>query len=195
MSNHFQHKNKHYLFIHIPKTAGISICYALNLPILGHHSIKHFRELALYWVFSFTILRNPLTRLYSAYNYLKGGGVNSVDEKNNLEYIQPFKDFHDFVLRGLFTASKKIEHFYPQHYFLSYGNKIDVDYIGSFENLEKSFSEICENIGIPRPTLPNSNGANQKYVIDDIYDKQTKETAMNIYNMDYLIFNKRMQWY
>ena len=65
------------IFIHIPKTAGISIINAIygDVSLSGHRSY-YFNTVALdiqfrNTYFSFAFVRNPFERLYSSYLFLK----------------------------------------------------------------------------------------------------------------------------
>jgi hypothetical protein len=70
------------IFIHIPKTAGTSICKALyGTGTIGHLRIKE-------WQFSFpqtwrklrvvSVVRDPLDRFLSAFYFLKKGGLDPI---------------------------------------------------------------------------------------------------------------------
>ena len=74
------------IFVHIPKTAGMSICQSLFGNLAGGHATladyqiifaKH--EFDNYFKFSF--VRNPWDRVYSAYNFLKKGGATDFDRQ------------------------------------------------------------------------------------------------------------------
>lgn len=72
------------IFVHIPKTAGISISRSIFGNLGGGHtkirdyelifSAKDFNN-----YFKFTFVRNPWDRIFSAYRFLKNGGINEED--------------------------------------------------------------------------------------------------------------------
>ena len=75
------------LFVHVPKTGGTSINYLLPNNSIGHKTIsellKHgvFSEEEISKMYKFCVIRNPLERIVSYYNYaIKTDG--SSHEKN-----------------------------------------------------------------------------------------------------------------
>ncbi len=70
------------IFIHIPKTAGVSLLKAVygDVSLEGHRSF-YFNRIALKIkneeYFSFAFVRNPFDRLHSTYLYLRKGGAKS----------------------------------------------------------------------------------------------------------------------
>ena len=94
------------IFIHIPKTAGISVTQALFGNYAdGHTTIKNYKKKFLPQTvekyFKFTFVRNPYDRLYSAYNFLKKGGMNAEDKQWADSNISEYNDFEDFVFNWL----------------------------------------------------------------------------------------------
>ena len=81
-------KDSQSVFVHIPKAAGNSLAIGLYGLSFGHHTaydyyINNKKE----WekVFSFTVVRNPLDRFLSAYNFLMNNGVNKFDERFSIQ--------------------------------------------------------------------------------------------------------------
>ena len=66
------------VFVHIPKAAGCSVGLALYPRGWGgHRTLRDFRVIfgrRLWSFYRFTFVRNPFTRLVSAYDYLSKGG-------------------------------------------------------------------------------------------------------------------------
>ena len=77
-------EEKKCIFFHIPKTAGISVSTALFGNVKwGHRNVafykSHFGEKFFNSLYKFSFVRNPYDRLYSAFTFLKNGGMNNQD--------------------------------------------------------------------------------------------------------------------
>ncbi len=142
------------IFIHVPKTAGLSVTQSLYDEYSEFYSIGHVelcdwelflteQEFTRY--FKFTFVRNPWSRFFSAYRFLAQGGMNEYDREWAKANIGDLS-FEEFTLRKL-QYDKNIlcwTHFIPQHHFLlSYTRiKYPVDFIGFFENLKEDFDIV-----------------------------------------------------
>lgn len=166
------HKHK-CIFIHIPKTAGISIekkilesvniSYNNRLPFwlgentnlkIGPPRFAHltYRDmLKNYYVsdelmhsyFKFSIVRDPVSRIISMYNY-KG-----------YCYICSFSDFVKYCLPKL---SNSHWFFSSQYSFLkTESGDLHMDFIGKFESLQIDMKTICREIGIEDSVLKHHN--------------------------------------
>lgn len=126
------------LFIHVPKTAGTSMERAYFIGGGGHQTIRDF-EIG-EDTFTFSFVRNPWDRFVS--------GVVCQHK-----YIQATKEqFTQFVMdecsNGEFPKNGVVAmHFLPQYHFLLENyDKIGVDFVGHFENLECDWRRVCSTI-------------------------------------------------
>ena len=146
---------------------------------------KIYTPLTFYRYFKFTIVRNPWDRLYSAFMFLKDGGMHEYDYKwsqLNLKYIP---DFETFVKDGLTMKSIQSKiHFVPQVKFLiNRRNKIGVNYIGRYEQLENSFNLIKRRIN-PNAELLYLNKSKKKRYYKDAYTPAMVSIVREYYKMD-----------
>jgi hypothetical protein len=198
------HKHK-FIFIHAPKTAGNSIQNYLqhysedkitinkeqsrynseedeiHLNKFGVRSsdpkfriVKHTTLNAYYnnWrkkygsiedFFKFGTARNPWDRAISGYF----SASKSFDKKrfiNNLPH---------------YTANQSCaDYFYVKKY-----NKLKLDYVVRFENLQEDFDVICDKIGTPRQKLPHANKSKHKHYTE-YYDDETRQIVSKLYKKD-----------
>jgi len=189
--NAFNEKN--IIFIHIPKTAGISLMRSIfgDVTLEGHRSVSFYKQVfgdRYSNFFTFSIVRNPWDRLYSAYKFLEKGGINRHDKHAFETHLSTYKDFEDFVLNGLNERIIwEIMHFIPQYDFVCDNNgKIIVDYVGQFENLNRSLDEINDILKLAFE-LGHYNKTDKKDY-KDIYTTEMIEKVHQVYQKDIDIF-------
>lgn len=131
------------IYIHIPKAAGTSINSAIYGRTLGHYRAHEIssRFPKLYQnCFTFSFVRNPWSRVLSAYQFAKTGGTDAMGMSNPEKYQVPeFETFERFLFDWL--SSRNLENedfvFQPQcNYVLNENMKVMVDFIGKVENFE-----------------------------------------------------------
>lgn len=149
------------IFVHIPKAAGTSVAHGLFGCGVGHKSIYEYRKIFgadFHRYFKFAVVRNPFSRVVSAYESLKRGGnpVWPNADRYRDEVLCRYEGFERFVLEELDRATKEQKHFRPQWKFLMIGGDLAVDYVARLETLEEDFERICERLGVDR-TLPHRN--------------------------------------
>lgn len=132
--------------------------------------------------FKFTIVRNPWARAYSWYkNVLR-------DEYHLNHYgINKTITFNKF-LKLFLSTSYPLK---PQTYWLkNFRGNIDLDYIGRFEKIEETFSEICAVLNIDDVVFPHEKKSdNQDY--RNNYDKESIDIVEKFYKDDIETFNYR----
>ncbi len=163
------------LFVHVPKTAGMSIEHVflrlmgltwetraplllrgnddprLGPPRLAHLTageyvtLGHLTPEQFESYFKFSFVRNPWDRIVSEYKY-RGYPVK-IDFKTYLFKHLPPPGWTDTYC-----------HIVPQYDFLyDEAGKLLVDFVGRYENLQADFDRVCARIGIPSTPLPRVN--------------------------------------
>jgi len=192
----FNEANKNLLFIHIPKAAGMSVVKALYNQNRSHHAsatdYKKEDEIKFSQAFSFAITRNPYTRLYSAYNYLKSGGMNNIDRAWWELYLAKYDSFEDFIIGGGLdnAIQNNAEHFIPQHKFIfdEKGNLI-VDYLGNIENIQEVEEVLTQKI--QKEIIFSHRNAihNSAFDLNNIYSNKMIEVVNHCYKKDFLLLD------
>lgn len=185
--------NTNTIFIHIPKTAGVSLVCAIygDVSNEGHRNFSFYqnvfkKEIKKYFIFSF--VRNPYDRLYSAFKFLENGGMNIHDKNAYREHLACFDSFEDFVLYGLNESIiYKIIHFIPQTEFIC--NKkgdILIDFLGRYEDLEGDIKKLSKYLAkdIELPLL-NTNINKDPY--QEVYTQEMRNIVCKIYKRDFNI--------
>ena len=182
------------VFIHIPKTAGISLIKAIygKVSLEGHRTYQ-FNDMVLgvkkNQYFSFSFVRNPFDRLYSSYMFLKKGGINNFDENSFKKYIAKYTDFEDFVLNGLNNKTIfQVTHLLPQSYFIcDKKGVVLVSFVGRFENLINDVNYLSEKLG--KEIILEHLNQNKKSSYKEVYSNEMIEVVNRVYKDDLRIFN------
>jgi hypothetical protein len=184
--------DKKFIFLHVPKTAGTSIhiylkdYYGLQgnerldpPPDLHHKKVEDIlKENSNYKnYFKFCVVRNPFARLFSAYKDFRfQRGLISVD-------------FDKFVLNEFVKNFSNDVHFIPQHNFTHVNDKLFVDKVIKYENLEE-VSKCFKKIGIEFKGLSlhrESSRPNESYHAH--YNDSMTRIVTDFYKKDLELFN------
>ena len=188
--------NRELVFVHVPKTGGISMLRALrhhDITILGHDIRKpDFVSLADYKAthpdcYAFAFVRNPWDRVVSAFFYLSRGGMSQADQLDNERYLQG-RDFGTFV-REAFQNTDIFQqtHFRPQHQWLGDGKQLVVDAVAGFENLAYNFARYFMMFGLPPVLIPHDNQGEHEH-FSTYYDRETWDIVGRAYASDVRLF-------
>ena len=179
--------------MHIPKTAGKSIAYALNrskhpycLNGTKHEGVESFvarvSEDVFRSFYSFSVVRHPLERFLSHYFYLKTkphkfpemAGASSIEC-----YIQLIESGDESVIR-------KPERVLPQNCYLKLGSvPIAVNQVLRFEELNSEFPRLCARLGLPKLELGVHNKSERQSIKE--FDR-VKRFVENYYRADFELF-------
>jgi hypothetical protein len=171
------------LFIHIPKTSGVSITKALDQTNLLNwkkdklHNHKNFMtvrdtENIPEGTFKFSVVRDPFTRAYSYFKHFNK--INTVSLS--------FNDFLNVVEGEKFYEKTPLVRFNQSHYIYDQWDINNLDKIYKFENLK----EIEKDFGFK---LPFENKG--IYTADEYYQDYTSKLVnrvLDIYEKDFINF-------
>jgi len=189
----FMHKNA-CIFIHIPKNAGSSI-----LKLFGdeggrkHAKWYDFYESNDYFFqryVKFAIVREPISRLFSAYNYCINGGNHSAEDIKLKEVIEKssnnFDAFVEHILSYDFLMMQPL--FLPQYLYI-YDREFNckVDTVLKYESLLQDWKFFSEKYNFPM-SLPHENRALSQKTDFHMLDK-TKHKIRELYHFDFSLFD------
>lgn len=187
MPSHFVRSQS--IFIHVPKSAGMSVVKALYGKNSSNHDTwreYYYRDRGMFErFFKFAFVREPIDRFISAYDYLLKGGKSEIDVYWRDKYIYGYGDVNEFVLAGgLERAMKnKAEHFIPQADFLCRGNNLVMDFVARYENIERDFQYISSVVGGESLEVINKNDKKAAFLSDASVNK-----LKQLYEKDFKIF-------
>lgn len=152
------------LFIHIPKNGGTSIKRTLYASDPGHATVRLYDLLAsdvLRRATSFAVLREPVDRFLSGYDFLMQGGGSAVTiqvaAKRRLSHIATIDDFLDY-LELIGNDWFKVDTFArPQWWYIAdrHGSiRIDKLWLIGEQNLE--LERFLAGKGFPAPSRINT---------------------------------------
>ncbi len=202
-----------FIFIHTPKCAGGSIRHILHQQCngefrngQGHFTIQQQldyltsegKDHSEY--FKFSVVRNPYARLVSAFTYSAKNIANPDDyhwksypdsylllQKYTSGIDGPIANFKRFVssedFSRIFDANFPV-HFLPQHPFITIDGRIEVDYLGDWENFNDAVESICERLKIDVARVPHQNRSNST-PYQAFYDEATRQIVYEKYKRDF----------
>ena len=148
--------NDEWIFIHVPKTAGSSVCAALGglTPHLATHT--PLRDVEKGERFAFGFIRNPWARAVSQYRFLCQKVKRPAENFNQDEVrAMGFREWlrnHEWWMSEDPESAKLPMQRRPQMWWLR-----GCDFVGRVEDFPRSFDAACVGAGIGRLRLPHVN--------------------------------------
>lgn len=183
-----KYKDKKFIFIHVQKCGGTSVIDYFKVP-KKHNKIKHDIKLIkskkenLKKYFKFTVIRNPWDRMVSFFHYHKEKILDKNFPTKTWSYIKDL-NFTQFLRSDKFQKWAAINNITD---FITFKDKIYIDYFINFDNLNNDFKliqKICKN----NSDLKFKNKSNHKS-----YEKYYKNKK-NIEIINFL-FKKEIEFF
>ena len=190
------------IFVHIPKAAGSSIEQSSIFQdqrikfkeyVGGHTTAIEYREKypdLFKEYFKFSLVRNPFSRLVSAYCYLlKGGSGNRYDTRIFKKYFENSdRNFISFCRNQLSKEMvDEVVHLRPQFKFLCDDNMtILVDFIGKQENFSQDAKKIFQKVGLKYERKHSLKSSNKHF--SEYYEKDIQDKVFELYQPDFELF-------
>ena len=184
------------IYLHIPKAGGNSIERALGLRKTGHRPLRMF-ELAIppaefRDAFKFTFLRDPWTRLASAFHYLRTEGATAEDRAWARANIDRFESFREFVTTWVTPESVYAYiHLIPQHEFLvDWSGEVKLDFIGRLATIQDDYARLVARLGRgDAGALGHRNRTVDAGRYDELYDREMVDIVARAYARDIELFD------
>lgn len=180
------------VFVHVPKSAGISVKRALfGEGCGGHRSAAEYKEilgpLEYRRRFTFTFVRDPYARLVSAYTFIKRGGLNKWDQAI-ADKLDGIDTFEAFVLDWLTPETVNVGlHFRPQVHYVCDQGKVAVDFVGRFERISEDFEHIRDRLAVDAQ-LEHRNKTSRSGDVSAFYTPEVKARVAELYAADFATF-------
>ena len=185
------YREKKIIFIHVPKAAGTSVANALYGKTLGHFKAKMIMELypkEFSEFFTFAIVRNPYSRVISAYKFVKQGGTEYMGvAKKSVYKSKLFSSFDIFVKEWLSKVDLSNEDYVFQPQYLFTHDEYDrllVDKIWQMEGLDLFQKEFSEETGIQLNIKHLNRSKKSEIELND----ELKQIIYEVYKKDFELF-------
>lgn len=202
----------HLIFIHIPKTGGRSIAAAFGKEF-RHQTVHEFSRIAYPEYTTFSIVRNTWDRLVSMYHYIQTDSFHSGHEIQGPCGAQTsFTDWLTLNLRarraditpGDLGGLKCTEQclgspfwFSSQLSWIGSAQRVTVDRLLSYEQLDAQFSDFCRDYGlcVKLPHLNRATGRTdyKHYYTPALRDLVKEHYQDEIQSLGYIFEGERTQ--
>ncbi|ANO34933.1 hypothetical protein A6E01_17265 [Vibrio breoganii] len=178
------------IFIHVPKTAGTSICHSLygNISWPWHFNARQCRLIdkkAFDSYLKFTFVRDPFERLVSTYNYAQTHAKNNPN--SSINFILSYNNFDEFVLDWVNKKNINTHYFFNTQlsYITDEKGIIIIDKVFRFESINHDFKLLSEMVDI-KSELKERNIS--KHTIAKKFTQEAIDRVYEVYLDDYDAF-------
>lgn len=181
------------IFVHTPHTAGAAVAKALNcykpkgtsfrLHNTAQEIISEIGYKKYAGSFKFSFVRNPWDKLYAAYLFLT--------EVKKMPHFLQYKDFNTWVTNPNLSSDFSL---YSQfrsnqvNWLSSPNGKIELDYIGRYENLQADFEKLCAMIHVQPVIISKPVLSDKAAHYREVYTPESKAVVDKLFERDIVYF-------
>ena len=182
------------IFVHIPKCAGQSVGFGLYGHTVHHSKIASMFEVDPVFcrnAYKFAVVRDPVERFLSAYNYLKMGGRLESDKKLYERWLsgRTIDDFLLYLKEIAVDDMPELFHFHTQSSFVFSHNKsrLMVDRIYRVDQLDQLLRDfnLCSSLPAIVDNFPVYNQSNK---LVSKLNQESEDIVRSLYQVDYKNF-------
>lgn len=196
------------IFIHIPKNAGTSIYKGLGFENTTHIKVSEIfqnSENEKLWKshFSFAVVRHPIQRFISLYNYARmeiSDYHNNINPENSLygihmDYLRlkdkTLDECVDLLIHNELRHDHHCNQWFPQYTWVYHNKELAVNKCYKIEELETLQKDLEEKFGISLVIQQLNSSNPSAYKIQEL-SSSSKEKLYNYYRLDFELFNYDM---
>lgn len=192
------HRRTRSVYVHVPKTGGCTvkrIVYGLSSEVAGGHRPAWEYRLSDPVLFGdcfvFATVRHPLSRMRSAFRYLKAGAFNANSKQWSETHLAGFDTFDDFIRalahnRALRRDIMCFRHFLPQSYFLcDRTGACIVDTLIRHERFAEDLRLICARMNVAYDDCWEN--VSERTNEGRWHDPDTERICFQLYRADYAL--------
>ena len=184
------------IFIHVPKAAGTSIGMALYGCQIPHTSWRVWSELnplKFKTYFKFAVVRDPVSRFGSSFDYLKSGGMNEDDRLFGETVLKPFGSADELgkALIDPVLQAKVLDwwHFKPQADFIAdERGQSKMDFLIRHENLAAGYEQVAKKLNRAERKLPHLNKTPGQR--RNNFSPEARDLLARLYQKDFVLWNE-----
>jgi len=161
--------------IHVPRTAGQAMKFALDLPVKGHPTAQEIRAQLgkRKWqeLFTFAFVRNPWDWLWSQYVAYRPNGVRQAHKY----------PWYEWALKDIGKEPPQCSRICDKR------DNVIVQFVGRFEKLHYDWATLLRCLELPQMELPIINRfPHRPYV--EVYDRRLRNEVAKRYARDIEMF-------